>query len=145
MKEKIITYCIAFIILIIFIGNCFGQTKKDSLNIKEEYIFDHPETQPEFPGGEKELWCFIDKNLNKQLLYSIDTIGRSIASFTIDTTGSVCDIKIMRSLNPIIDNELLRIIKLMPKWKPGKFYDKPVEVKYQIPLKLPYENKFCTK
>ena len=101
------------------------------------------EFAPIFPGGEKELFCFINKNINLEKLKSIDTVGQAFASFIIDTTGEIKDIKIIKSLNPIVDKELLRIISLMPKWTPGKQSDKLVPVSISLPLRIPYENKFC--
>ena len=101
-----------------------------------------PEIPPSFPGGEKELYCFIDRNLDKELLRTVDTTGMTWVQFTINTNGKVTDIKIVKSLTQTVDNELLRIIKLMPDWEPGKIGDKAVETKFTVPLKIPYENKF---
>jgi hypothetical protein len=55
----------------------------------------------------------------------------------------VTEVKVLKSLTEAVDNELARIIRLMPAWTPGAQRGKVVEVKYILPLKLPYEAKHC--
>jgi hypothetical protein len=66
-----------------------------------------------------QLYCFMDKNLDKGILESIDTTGLTVAQFTVDSTGIIKDVKIVKTLNQIIDKELLRVIAAMPKWIPA--------------------------
>ena len=109
----------------------------------EEPPIDFPDIMPKFPGGDFELLCFIDNNINKGILQKSKVEGKSWAKFTIDTTGQVTDIRIIKSLSEMVDNELLRVISLMPRWTPGERYNKLIEVDFSIPLIIPYENKNC--
>gem|GEM_PF-4326214 len=119
-----------------------GQDLKFSVIDTVRNVAGCAETFPEFPGGEKELYCFIESVINKDLLITIDTTGIAYAQFVVDTSGNIKEIMIVRPLNPVADNELLRVLGLMPKWRPGKIYEKPVAVKITLPLKIPYKNLF---
>jgi len=59
--------------------------------------------------------------------------GRVIIEFLIDTDGNVTDIKILRSVDPLLDAELMRVVRTSPKWTPGMHYEQLVNVKYQFP------------
>jgi len=143
MTDKLLTFYISFMLTTGLTRHCFGQSVLDTLATDDTYIYAPVETYPEFPGGENALFCFIDKHIDKQLLQTVDTTGAAWAQFTIDTLGHVTDIKIAKSLSATVDNELLRIIGLMPKWTAGKIRYKLVDVKMHLPLRLPYDNKFC--
>jgi periplasmic protein TonB len=125
------------LIIQFFFGNLFGQEPNDT------EIIDPIEILPMFQGGEKQLYCFLDQNLDKELLSSVDTSGLAIAQFLIDSTGLVTKFKIIKNLNPVVDKELLRVIEIMPPWIPGRQMNKCVSVMFTLPLKIPYENKFC--
>ena len=62
--------------------------------------------------------------------------GRVFVSFVIDKKGDVTDVKILRGVDPYLDKEALRVVRSMPRWKPGKQRGKPVKVQYQVPLVL---------
>ena len=55
-------------------------------------------------------------------------------SFIVNKDGSVANLKVSKSANPILDNEAMRVLKMMPKWKPGMEKDHPVRTKYVIPI-----------
>ena len=98
---------------------------------------------PAFPGGEDKLICFLDDHLDKQKLKSINRKGKIVVQFIIDTTGQVTNISVLTSLDPLVDNEFVRVIKLMPKWRPGVQNNMVVPVKIRLPLVLPYRIKSC--
>ena len=143
--------------LIIFtlfcIGNIYTQTSstdKDIIEIdstktdttEEEYIeYFYVEEVPEFPGGMSELMKFIQKNMRYPKIAIKKAIeGRVICQFTVTKDGSIEDIIVVRGLHKSLDKEAVRIIKKMPKWKPGKNYKSEVQdFKYTIPVtfKLP--------
>ena len=60
--------------------------------------------------------------------------GRVIASFTVEKDGNLSDIKVVKSVDPSLDKEAIRVIKAMPQWIPGKVNGKPVRVEYTVPL-----------
>ncbi|NCD71443.1 energy transducer TonB [Mucilaginibacter agri] len=89
------------------------------------------EPQPEFVGGDAALSKFLTKNIR----YIKGTPnGRVIASFVISPSGILTDIKIIRSLTPAADNEVIRVLKLSPKWTAGKFNGKSVAAQYYLPV-----------
>ena len=86
----------------------------------EEPVYKVVEVMPEFPGGMKALMDFIQKNVRYPEEARKNGIqGRVIVSVVIDGNGRVVDPVIMRSRYPALDEEALRIVGLMPQWKPG--------------------------
>lgn len=100
-----------------------------------DVVFEIVEQMPEFPGGNSELMKFLAKNIK----FSIEAqkkrlTGRVIAQFVVSKNGDITNPKIIRSVCPELDGEALRVIGLMPKWKPGMQRGKAVNVKYTIPV-----------
>lgn len=90
---------------------------------------------PEFPGGEKALLNFIAENIvYPQSAKDKNISGRVFLSFVIDKDGSVTDVKVMRGIDKECDAEAMRVVKAMPKWKPGMNEGKPVRVSYMLPI-----------
>ena len=133
----------------------FSQTENeisvDSLAVDEEMIT-YIETPPKFHGGEDSLWCFIENNLDFKILNYSNSQGKVLVFFEIDTTGKVINIQ----TNPdytqrlewlvndsLIESEIKRVIKLLPDWEPGLQRDKPIRVKYTLPIKIPYTDYKC--
>lgn len=111
------------------------QPQTDVKNNTEEPIFIVVEEMPEYPGGMSEFMKFIAKNIK----YPADALqgkveGRVIARFVVCKDGSISDIEIMRSVSPSLDAEAVRVLKLMPKWKPGRQRGKAVPVKFTVPV-----------
>jgi TonB family protein len=63
-----------------------------------------------------------------------DIQGKVLLRFMVDTAGAIQDIEVMRKVSPGLDKEAVRVVKLMPKWKPGTYYKKPVAVYYVLPV-----------
>lgn len=98
-------------------------------------IFGMCELQPEFPGGEMALIQFIKENLHYPEQCVKDSIeGRVTLSFSIEEDGSITNIKVMRSPHEALSQEAIRIVKSMPKWKPGGVNGKIKKVKYVLPI-----------
>ena len=96
-------------------------------------IIDMIEQMPQFPGGEKELFKFINLNL-KYPNSDIDVNGKVICRFIVNRDGSVSNPEVIRSLDPECDKEAIRVIKLLPKFIPGKQNGKNVRVWYTMPV-----------
>ena len=98
-------------------------------------VFDVVEQMPEFPGGQQELMNFLMKNM-KYPKEATDkgTQGRVIVQFVVDKDGSVVEPKVVKSVSPELDQVALRVVKMMPKWQPGKQNGEIVRVKYVIPV-----------
>ncbi|MFW9596425.1 MAG: TonB family protein [Paludibacter sp.] len=101
----------------------------------DEIKYTQIEQMPEFPGGDEKLMAFLRKNIKyPRTMMEKNIQGRVIAQFTVKKDGSLSDIKIVRSIHPLADEEALRIISLMPNWKPGIQEDELVNVKYTLPI-----------
>ena len=98
-------------------------------------IFDQAETMPEFPGGVGKLMEYVAKNVRYPKEAEDKCLqGRVIATFIVEKDGSITSAKIVRSIDPALDAEALRVINGMPNWKPGTQKGEPVRVKYTIPI-----------
>ena len=93
------------------------------------------EEMPSFPGGMGECMKFLSKNINYPSISQENGVqGRVIVQFVVNTDGSIVDPVVVRGVDPYLDKEALRVIKMMPKWSPGKQRNKPVRVKYTVPV-----------
>lgn len=90
---------------------------------------------PEFPGGMKAMMKWLSENVKyPESAYKAGIEGRVIVQFVVDTDGSVTEPSIVRGVDKAIDDEVIRLVKTMPKWTPGKENGKIVPVKYTIPV-----------
>ena len=95
------------------------------------------EKMPEYPGGITELLKYIARNLIYPNIAAENGIqGTVVLRFIVTKTGSVSNIEVARSLDPACDKEAIRVVKLMPTWKPGTVSGEPVSVYYTIPIKF---------
>lgn len=102
---------------------------------EENIIVVFAEVMPSFPGGAKELNNFLSKNLKyPPSLQEINVQGKVIIQFVVDKDGSITNAEVVRGVHPLIDKEALRVINMMPKWSPGMQNQKPVRVKYTVPV-----------
>lgn len=103
---------------------------------EEEVVFVIVETMPEFPGGQQALFKYLSENVKYPAIAQENGIqGRVICQFVVNKDGAIVDVEIVRSGgDPSLDKEALRVIKSMPKWKPGKQRGKAVRVKYTVPV-----------
>jgi protein TonB len=101
----------------------------------EEPIFIVVQEKPEFPGGDQALYKFIGENLNYPDEAEKNNIqGRVILQFVVNPDGSTDRIVVLRSIDPLLDNEAIRVVKTMPKFKPGKQGGVPVKVWFVLPV-----------
>ena len=103
---------------------------------EEEVVFVVVESMPEFPGGQQALFKYLSENVKYPVIAQENGIqGRVICQFVVNRDGSIVDVEVVRSGgDPSLDKEAVRVIKSMPKWKPGKQRGKPVRVKYTVPV-----------
>lgn len=89
------------------------------------------EVEPEFPGGRVKFNHFLDDNYKKS--NKRPTIqGKLFATFIIERDGSLSNINVLRDIGHGTGEELIRVLKLSPRWKPGKLNDKAVRTMYSI-------------
>ena len=98
-------------------------------------IFQVVEEQPMFPGGMEEMMKFLQQNIK----YPIEAQeqgkqGRVIVQFVVNKDGSISNDSVVRSVDPLLDAEALRVVRSMPNWKPGKQRGKEVRVRFTLPV-----------
>ena len=128
----------AFALLLAGNISCSSEaSKKDEVkeNATTEETFMVVEQMPEFPGGIQELMSFLSKNIKYPKAAQENGIqGRVIVQFVVEKDGTPTEFKVMRSVDPDLDAEALRVMKEMPKWKPGMQKGQVVRVKYTLPV-----------
>ena len=100
------------------------------------------QVMPEFPGGERAMFQYIQENLKypKQALQK-QIQGRSICQFIVEKDGSISHIQVVRSSgNKSLDRAAIRVIKTMPKWTPGRLQGKIIRTPYVIPVNFRIPN-----
>ena len=100
---------------------------------------DYGEIMPQYPGGDGALLDYIKKNLRyPQEAKNKGIQGRVIVRFIIETDGSISDVKVVKPVDSLLNNEAVRIVKSMPRWKPGGLMSKGKtelkRIKYTIPI-----------
>jgi len=94
-----------------------------------------PETEPVFPGGIDAMIEFVQKNLKyPQLALENNITGKVYVSFVVETDGSISNPRILRDIGGGCGKEAVRVVKMMPKWTPGKQDGKPVRVQFNLPV-----------
>lgn len=119
-------------------------TPTDSVTLDDESADDEihnvVEQMPAFPGGQQALFAFLSKNVHyPPKAQQMGLQGRVILSFTVEKDGSIADIIVLRSVHKLLDDEAMRVVRSMPKWRPGKQNGKPVRVRYTIPLSFRFD------
>ena len=98
-------------------------------------VFVVVEEMPSFPGGDAELFKFIYDNIKYPEIAKENNIqGKVILRFCVTYKGTVDQVSVVRGVDPALDNEAIRVIKMLPLWKPGKQGGKPVNVWYSVPI-----------
>ena len=97
-------------------------------------VFDVVEEMPSFPGGQGALMSYLASNIKYPVVAQENGVqGRVIVSFVVERDGSISDVRVARSVDPSLDREAQRVVKSMPRWKPGKQNGSAVRVKYTVP------------
>lgn len=98
-------------------------------------IYMRADEMPQFPGGDAELMKWIYSILQYPDQAKVNGIqGRVILRLIVTSDGYVEDVSVIRGVDPILDNEAVRVMKQSPQWKPGKIKGKPVNIYYSIPI-----------
>ena len=109
----------------------------DEEEVEEETLpFVMVEQKPKFNGGDaNEFSKWVNSRLQyPQICIENGRQGRVTLSFTIKADGSLSDVKVLRGVDPALDQEAVRVVKSSPKWTPGKQRDRAVAVSYTFPV-----------
>jgi len=103
---------------------------------KEQNKIDRqPEVMAEYPGGTSRLIDFLSRNIKyPQEALESGVKGRVVVTFKVCTDGQLCDLKVVKGLSKETEEESIRVIKMMDKWKPALRNGKPVASIYSLPI-----------
>ena len=112
-----------------------ASAQKTVVSQSKQNVYDMVEQMPEFPGGMPAMIDFLQANLK----YPDDAIkqnvgGRVLVMFVVEPDGSLSNVGVARKVFPSLDAEAIRVVKTMPKWKPGKEKGKSVRVNFTLPI-----------
>ena len=101
----------------------------------KEECFREPDEMPVFPGGDAALMNFLAQNINYPPSAVDNNIeGKVMVQFVVTRTGEIGEVKVVRPVDPELDAEAVRVVKLLPKFIPGEMDGKPVNVWYILPV-----------
>lgn len=104
---------------------------------QENPVYAIVEEAPEFVGGQKAMYKYINENINyPENSKSKGIEGTVFVSFVVEKDGSTSDVKVLRGINDELNNEAFRLVKSMPKWKPGKQRGRIVRSQFNLPIKF---------
>ena len=129
MKKLILMSMMAIVCLMT------ASAQKTVVSQSKQNVYDAVEQMPEFPGGMPAMIEYLQTNLK----YPKDAIkqqvgGRVMVMFVVETDGSLSNVRVARKVFPSLDAEAVRVVKSMPKWKPGKEKGRLVRVNYTLPV-----------
>lgn len=119
----------------------FQKSIDEYVTYGDNKIHENVEEMAEFPGGMGQMMSFVGSTLKYPINAKQKISGIVVAEFIIERDGSVTNIKIFKGIGKEYDDEVIKVIEQMPKWKPGIINGNPVRVKMKMPVKFGYEEK----
>ena len=135
MKKQLFIFILGF--------TAFTTTHAQKINTPCSKVYDIVEQMPSFPGGQSAMIKFIADSLRyPSVVCTASVEGRIVVRFVVDCEGNILNPSVFRGIDPLLDKEAIRVVKLMPKWIPGRQNGKPVCVIYNVPIRFKlYEEK----
>lgn len=116
---------------------------KDEIIVEEKapvvdnQVFTAVEQMPQFPGGEAELMKYLSTHIKYPTMAMENNIqGQVVVQFVVQKDGSIGEVKVVRSKDPDLDKEAVRVVKTLPKFIPGKMNGQAVNVWYTLPVRF---------
>ena len=110
-------------------------TQPEPPKAEENRVFEVVEQMPAFPGGDVALMRYLQENVHyPTIALENDVQGRVVVGFVVEKDGSITDVRVIKSQDPALDHEAVRVVKSMPRWTPGKIDGAAVRVEYQVPV-----------
>lgn len=102
-----------------------------------DHVYQAVDEMPQFPGGNRAMMAYIGQNMK----YPAEAVakgieGRVLVQFVVNKEGDLQDIKVMKSIDSLLDQEAIRVISSMPKWTPGKLKGEAVNIQYVLPIQF---------
>ncbi len=112
-------------------------TVYDELRNSDEEIYVFADELPTFPGGEKAVYDFIEKNLQyPEAACDANIEGSVVVQFVIEKDGTIGRVLVIRDIGGGCGKEAARVVKMMPKWNPAKNNGKPVRFEFSLPIEF---------
>ena len=128
-KNVSLKVALMMLVLLFSFMTSTAQTKKKNM------VYDVVEVMPQYPGGQIAMMKYIMENIKYPKQAMKEGIqGRVTVSFIVEKDGRVSNVRLLRSVQPSLDKEAIRVVKSMPKWTPGKHNGKPVRVRFNLPV-----------
>lgn len=122
-----------FLVLLVCLPSFAQQKPVEKVDSDGVYLM--PDQLPEFPGGIQAMMKFLSTNIKYPVEAQKKGIsGRVIVQFVIMEDGTLDQAKVIRGVDPLLDEEALRVVKSMPKWKPGMNRGEAVKVRFTAPI-----------
>lgn len=103
--------------------------------VNKNRVYDVVEQMPSFPGGISGLRTYLNQNTRYPAVAQENCVqGRVVVSFVVEKDGHISDVTVLRSVDPSLDKEAIRVVRNMPRWTPGKQEGEPVRVRYNVPV-----------
>jgi len=121
------------VLVLLFVANtnATAQNKK----VANDKVLEKAEVMPEYPGGDQAMMQFVADNVKyPQEAIDKEVSGRVMVGFVVEKDGSISDVKVVKGIGGGCDEEAVRVVNAMPKWKPGMDKGKPVRVSYIMPF-----------
>jgi periplasmic protein TonB len=126
---------ILIIVLACLVTGLSAQDQKKEFKPDKNGVYNEVQVMPEFPGGFTALQEFLVKNIQYPEQAKKDSItGKVFVQFIINETGKVTNPKVLKSANPLLDAEAVRVIGTMPDWTPGTVKGEKVKVAFTLPI-----------
>lgn len=130
MKKSMFLICGIFCMFLV-------SSNIDTYAQQDEEVFAIVEVHPQYPGGDEARIKFIQENLKYPVSAKEAGIqGNVYVTFIVEKDGSLSNVKILRGIGSGCDEEVIRVVKLMPAWLPGTQSGKPVRVQFNLPIKF---------
>ncbi len=108
---------------------------EEKKEVDDNQVFQSVEQMPQFPGGDAALMKWIGEHIKYPTMAMENNIqGRVTVSFVVTKNGSIGEVKVLRSRDPDLDKEAVRVVKSLPNFIPGKMNGQPVNVWYTLPV-----------
>ena len=128
---RLLTAMSVLAILLMVNTNAMAQNKKAA----NDKVLEKAEVMPEYPGGDQAMMDFVAKNVQyPEEAKEKEISGRVLVGFIVEKDGSIAEVEVVKGIGGGCDEEAVRVVKAMPKWKPGKDKGKPVRVSYMMPF-----------
>ncbi len=102
---------------------------------EDSTVYSSVEKLPEFPGGMVNFMKWLTRTLQYPNVAQRQRLqGKVVVTFIVNKDGTISEAKVAKSVNPMLDQEALRVIRMMPNWKPGSIKGKPCRTMFAIPV-----------